>query len=69
MMQLAATPQNMTPMTIHRASHMLDKAQWAGSIYSGFARDDVLRIAEAAADALAAKAVYFAEAAVEAISG
>ena len=64
MMQLAATPQNMTPMTIHRASHMLDKAQWAGSIYSGFARDDVLRIAEAAADALAAKAAYFAEAAV-----
>ena len=39
----------MTPMTIHRASHMLDKAQWAGSIYSGFARDDVLRIADGGA--------------------
>lgn len=65
MMPQVATPQNMTPMTIHRASHMLEKAQWAVGIYSGFARDDVLRIAEAAADALAAKAVYFAEAAVE----
>ncbi len=59
-----ATPQNMTPLTVHRAGHMLEKAHWAAGIYGGFARDDVLRIAEAAADALAAKAEHFAEAAV-----
>lgn len=64
MMPQAATPQNMTPMTIHRASHMLEKAQWAAGVYGGFSLNDVLRIAEAAADALAAKAVYFAEQAV-----
>ena len=64
MMPLAATPQNMTPMTVHRAGHMLEKANWAASVYGGFSRDDVLRIAEAAADACAAKAEYFAEAAV-----
>ena len=31
---------------------MLEKAQWAAGVYSRYARDDVLRIAEAAADAL-----------------
>ncbi len=54
----------MTPMTVHRASHMLEKAHWAAGVYATFTLTDVLRIAEAAADALAAKAEYFAEAAV-----
>lgn len=64
MMPQIATPQNMTPLTVHRASHMLDKARWAVGVYGGFSLADVLRITEAAADALADKAAYFAEAAV-----
>ncbi len=45
----------------HRAGQMLDLAGWAASEYGKFRRQDVLRIAEAAAKAGAAKAEQYAE--------
>ncbi len=45
----------------HRAAQMLDLAGWAAAEFATFEREDVLRIAQAAANAGAAKAEYYAE--------
>ena len=38
------------PTPIHQAMRVVDRARWAGSEYSNFGRDSVLKIAKAAAD-------------------
>lgn len=48
-------------MNEYRAGQMLDLANWAAAAFATFRRDDVLRIAEAAATAGAAKAEFYAE--------
>ena len=54
-----------TDVSAYRAAHMLQRAEWAGGAFSTFGRAAVLRIAEAAAEAGAAKAAYYAKLAVE----
>ena len=60
-----AARQQAGDLSAHRAAQMLQRAEWAGSVYAGFGRTAVLRIAEAAAEAGAAKAAHYAKLAVE----
>ncbi len=50
-----------TAYSAHRVAQILKKADWAAGAFARFGRADVLRIAEAAADAAAAKADHYAE--------
>lgn len=61
------TGDGETPRALneHHANQMLQRAQWAASAFARFDRDSVLRIAAAAADAVAAKASAYGKWAVE----
>lgn len=55
-------PRGMSP---HQATQMLQRSQWAASVFARYDRATVRRIAEAAADAVAEKAQEYAEWAVK----
>jgi len=48
------------PVGVPRARQMLERAVWAGRAFACYDRDTVMRIAEAAATAAAAKAEEYA---------
>ena len=48
-----------------QAAQMLQKAEWAASVFATYGRETVLRIAEASADTAAGKADYYGQWAVE----
>lgn len=61
---MAATDDGKTGLNEYRAGQMLNKAEWAANAFSAFERPAVLRIAEAAAEAGAARARHFADATI-----
>ena len=52
------------PTPVFQANRVIDRAQWAGSVFSNYAREDVLRITKAAADLGEATARKYADWAV-----
>ena len=57
-------PVHSTPTPIFQANRVVDRARWAGSVYADYRRDEVLRIAKAAADLGVATAREYADWAV-----
>ncbi len=53
-----------TPTPIFQANRVVDRARWAGSTFANFKRDDVMRIAKAAADLGIETARHYADWAV-----
>ena len=52
------------PMPVYQAARVVDRARWAGSLYSNYGREDVLRIANAVADLGEETARHYADWAV-----
>ncbi len=57
-------PVHSQPTPIFQATRVVNRARWAGSVYSTYRRDDVLRIAEAVAELGASTARHYADWAV-----
>ena len=52
------------PTPVFQANRVIDRAQWAGSVFANYAREDILRIAKSAADLGEATARKYADWAV-----